>query len=227
MRPLHLVPLVLATALLVAGCGGSGPSPGVANVSHAASTTGSSSSAPADPGGGAAGSGGEALDGSSGGAGGGGGRSQLTLAISGSGSDLLKFAQCMRANGEPNFPDPNGQGMIQFSSSSGVNPQSPQFQAAQQRCAKYAPRGGKTLTPAQRAQFLAKSFAFSACMRSHGVPDFPDPSVSGGAAGFHIRGTPGGALDPSSPIFQRAAKDCAADLPGKAGGLPAIAKGAA
>lgn len=48
--------------------------------------------------------------------------------------------------------------------------------------------------------------AFSQCMRSHGVPDFPDPNSSGQ---IQIRVTKGGGgLNPQSPAFQTASNDC-------------------
>jgi hypothetical protein len=47
----------------------------------------------------------------------------------GSGAYSLAFAQCMRAHGVPDFPDPNGQSG-QLGPSSGIDPNSPQFQAA-------------------------------------------------------------------------------------------------
>jgi hypothetical protein len=59
-------------------------------------------------------------------------------------SQLVKYAACMRGHGEPNFPDPTaGNGGIGFGSQTsgpnsdigpGVDPKSPQFQAAQQAC---------------------------------------------------------------------------------------------
>ncbi len=49
----------------------------------------------------------------------------------------LKLAQCMRANGVPNFPDPDANGDIQFPVTSPI-PQSPAFQRAQNGpCKKY------------------------------------------------------------------------------------------
>jgi hypothetical protein len=42
--------------------------------------------------------------------------------------------------------------------------------------------------------------AYARCMRSHGVPSFPDPSSTGAS-------TPGN-LDPSSPQFQAASQAC-------------------
>ncbi|GAA4618825.1 hypothetical protein GCM10023195_84870 [Actinoallomurus liliacearum] len=53
---------------------------------------------------------------------------------------MLKFAACMRKNGVPNFPDPQGGKMI-IAKGKGVDPDSPQFQAAQKACQKLMPGG--------------------------------------------------------------------------------------
>jgi hypothetical protein len=45
---------------------------------------------------------------------------------------LLAFSQCMRANGVPQFPDPDPNGALRIGG--GVDPSSPQFQHAQQIC---------------------------------------------------------------------------------------------
>jgi hypothetical protein len=55
--------------------------------------------------------------------------------------------------------------------------------------------------------------AVSTCMRSHGVPNFPDPGAGGG-----IQITPGSGLNPRTPAFQAAQKTCFKLLPG--GGPP-------
>jgi hypothetical protein len=50
---------------------------------------------------------------------------------------LAKYAQCMRANGVPDFPDPSSGGLsIRISPGSDLNPQSPTFQSASKLCAK-------------------------------------------------------------------------------------------
>ena len=47
----------------------------------------------------------------------------------------LKYSTCMRSNGVPNFPDPNGQGLIQINNATGtLEPSSPQFQKAEAAC---------------------------------------------------------------------------------------------
>jgi hypothetical protein len=56
----------------------------------------------------------------------------------------------------------------------------------------------------QSAQLLT----FSDCMRSHGVPSFPDPS----GGGIHFG--PGSGIDPSSPAFKAAQSACRRLLPG-------------
>ncbi|MBO0691960.1 MAG: hypothetical protein J2P58_03590 [Acidimicrobiaceae bacterium] len=57
-------------------------------------------------------------------------------------AQALKFSQCMRRHGFPNFPDPeiHGNSMgLKISPSSGIDPRSPQFQAAQKACSSYLP----------------------------------------------------------------------------------------
>jgi hypothetical protein len=44
---------------------------------------------------------------------------------------------------------------------------------------------------------------YTACMRSHGVPNFPDPDAKG-----TITVTVSASLNPSSPLFQQAEADC-------------------
>jgi hypothetical protein len=46
----------------------------------------------------------------------------------------LKYANCMRSNGVPNFHDPSGQGAIQVNSSTGIDESSPAFQKAETAC---------------------------------------------------------------------------------------------
>jgi hypothetical protein len=47
--------------------------------------------------------------------------------------------------------------------------------------------------------------AYSACMRKHGVPKFPDPDKDGG---LRLRVGPGTGIDPESPQFRAATKAC-------------------
>lgn len=64
-------------------------------------------------------------------------------------------------------------------------------------------------TPAFAAA-QASALAFTHCMRSHAVPNFPDPSPGGG---FPMIGGPDG-INMNSPAFQAAQKACQKLMPG-------------
>lgn len=73
--------------------------------------------------------------------------------------------------------------------------------------------GGAGSRPTQ-AQMQQAALRYSECMRSNGVPKFPDPAAGGG---FQVQTRSG--IDPSSPTFQAAQTKCSKLLPG--GGPPA------
>ena len=133
---------------------------------------------------------------------------------------LLKYSQCMRTHGVPNFPDPSPSGGFAFQAGSGLSPSSPAVQSAQAKCQKYMgsslPGPGTVEHPA--AQWLAQMVKAAACMRRHGYPDFPDPRTSvpskpSGNVGV-ISDIDGviflfpGSIDTTSPQFYRAADAC-------------------
>jgi hypothetical protein len=121
--------------------------------------------------------------------------------------NALAYAQCMRSHGVPAFPDPDSRGNFEINASpNGVNPGSAQFQAAQQTCGKLLPNGGQP-TPAEQAQGLAHALKYSQCMRSHGVPAFPDPTAAGGG-GISIRISRASGIDPNSAPFKAAQQVC-------------------
>ena len=81
----------------------------------------------------------------------------------------VKFAECMRANGVPHFPDPDPKGDFNF----GVDVTPEVFTKAVDACKALQPPGslsGKR-TPKQQSA----SLRFAQCVRDHGVKDFPDP----------------------------------------------------
>ena len=202
MRTVH--GLIMASALAVVGLAAcsSGSSPAVAKLA----TTGTSTTVAAS-----AGSGGSAT-----------GKSASGIGVTtGSGrTDLAKmeaYAGCMRSHGVPSFPDPtpgaNGRGggfEIRGGPGTGLDPNSPAFQAAQQACRSLLPNGGvaPSLTPAQQQQFLS----WAACIRAHGVPNFPDPQFNGGAV--RISGGPASGINPDSSAFKAAQQACKSKLPG-------------
>jgi hypothetical protein len=66
---------------------------------------------------------------------------------------------------------------------------------------------------------LAAALKFSECMRNHGITDYPDPRVEGGAISMSIKAQGGASnLNPTSPQFQAAQKACSSLL-GKGPGI--------
>jgi hypothetical protein len=84
--------------------------------------------------------------------------------------EALKFSQCIRSHGVPNFPGPTSAGGIDINSKSGINPNNPQFEAAQKACRRYF---GPRPSGAQQAQAEKQALAVAACTRDHGVPNYP------------------------------------------------------
>ncbi|HTW06605.1 MAG TPA: hypothetical protein VME46_03795 [Acidimicrobiales bacterium] len=129
-------------------------------------------------------------------------------------ADALKYSECMRAHGVPDFPYPNAQGQLQAKGapSSDLDPSSPEFQRAAKDCQQYEP----VMSPAQQARALAQALEFSKCMRAHGISGFPDPQTVNGGIGILIHAGQGsGNLGPSSPQFQQAMQACQSLMPGK------------
>ncbi len=62
-------------------------------------------------------------------------------------AQMLRLATCMRAHGIAKFPDPSADGSLLITPSMGIDPQSPQFQAAQKTCARYFPGGAPPPPP--------------------------------------------------------------------------------
>jgi hypothetical protein len=126
----------------------------------------------------------------------------------------LQFATCMRSHGVPNFPDPTGghidlqiQQTPNSTSVNGVQVNGPGFKSAMQSCQSYLPQG-KPLSAGQTAKARSQALAMARCMRSHGVPNFPDPVVQSGPNGGIAVKISGAGIDPSSPAFRAAQKDC-------------------
>ncbi len=131
------------------------------------------------------------------------------------GGPLLQYAQCIRGHGVPNFPDPTAHAGLVIPNN--INPQSPAFKSAQQSCGKLAepPAGQSGSSESRKLQLLA----LARCMRSHDIPNFPDPTnsppppssgnVLGGNGSYLALGT---SQQRQSPAYKRAAAACG-DIP--------------
>jgi hypothetical protein len=117
----------------------------------------------------------------------------------------ISYARCMRANGVPNWPDPSSSGVFDKSklTSQRLGASGSRIQGAQSACRHLLPNGGSGPSAAQLQQEKAQALRFSQCVRSHGVPTFPDPDSTG-----RIPDPATGGIDQGSPKFQRANQAC-------------------
>jgi hypothetical protein len=115
----------------------------------------------------------------------------------------LAFARCMRSHGVPSYPDPTASGLVKESLQQlGVS--SSRFQSASSACTHLLPNGGSRPSAAEVARVRAQALQFSACVRGHGVPGFPDPGSDGRIPDPATVG-----INQGSPKFEAANHACA------------------
>jgi len=144
-----------ALSLLAAACGGGGSSgsPGVANVASSSASKSSSQGSSAS-------------------------------------NDAVAYSRCIRRHGVPNFPDPASNGTLPKGSAPDFGVSDSQFQTAERACRPLLPISDRTFAaslaqclqtgncPAALSErALAEGLKFARCMRSHGVPHWPDPTI--------------------------------------------------
>jgi hypothetical protein len=110
----------------------------------------------------------------------------------------LKYAECMRAHGNSNFPDPNADGFFDLYHIP--------FSVSANDVCQHQLGPQPTTSSASQQKTLAEALKFSICMRAHGLPNFPDPKPLPGG-GIVWEPVPP-SYGPSSPIIQRAQKAC-------------------
>jgi hypothetical protein len=101
----------------------------------------------------------------------------------------------MRSHGVPNFPDPTANGTAPAAGA--VDKRSPAFRTAQQACRSLQAELADFKPRRSRAAQLREA----ECIRTHGVPDYPDPLPGGG---FDIPST----VNLQSPAFIAATRAC-------------------
>ena len=120
----------------------------------------------------------------------------------------------MRSHGVPNFPDPSGDGGIPKPAvvSAMQKVSNSQANTAQSDCRSALPAGGSLSGQAYHpvtVQDQKDYLKAAACMRSHGVPNFPDPDFSGGNVSFPIPSS----TDTHSTQFNEARRTCQKLIP--------------
>jgi hypothetical protein len=133
------------------------------------------------------------------------------------------FSHCMRSHRVPNFPDPTGNGALPKVSPPQLGVSSSEFNVAERACQDLLPAGTDDVFPSGEVQqLLTGMLRFSRCMRSDGVPNWPDPTTDPeGRPEFPLSNVPG--TDRSywhSPRVTHEVEQCQHLLPPALGGTP-------
>lgn len=144
------------------------------------------------------------------------------------------FSACMRSHGIHNFPDPDPAGRPFNVDPQQLGVSTSIYQSAEQACDHLLPTGGSLQQQTQQClvlgdcpgslvqRLLIIERRYARCMRTHGVPDFPDPSISakGGRPVFDLSDA---GMDPWStdaPQFRTQDRQCRDAVGGPVPRLP-------
>ncbi|NGN66779.1 hypothetical protein G5C51_23100 [Streptomyces sp. A7024] len=119
----------------------------------------------------------------------------------------VAFAECLRKNGVPDYPDPDKAGTLRLEPGSKVNIDGAAYKNAERVCMKDAPPAGQRqgAPPAGAGEPRRPDPAkYVECMRKNGMPKFPKPDNRGMFTG----------VDLDSPEYKTAQKACEKLLPG-------------
>jgi len=110
----------------------------------------------------------------------------------------VHYSDCMRSHAVPRYPDPSD-GQLPKGGAQAFGVSSSVFSEAQSACHHLLPNAGSfqvqasqcmlagDCPPAVVQQMLAIDRKFARCMRSHGVPNWPDPTIGlAGSPGFNL-----------------------------------------
>lgn len=129
----------------------------------------------------------------------------------------LKYAACVRADGVPDYPDPRsggGESIDQAPDKITIDgralAESPQVvRTAMSKCERYSPIAqGSPTSGSQLAKLRAEALVMARCMRAHGVPNYPDPTVKAGPGGHGVVVSLPGGIDAKAPAIEAAQKQC-------------------
>jgi hypothetical protein len=140
----------------------------------------------------------------------------------------------MRSRGLPNFPDPNADGRPLEVDAQQLGVSDSLYQTAEHACLHLLPTGGSLEQLTHQcllygdcpqslvAPLMTLERRYAQCMRSHGVPNWPDPSISpkGGRPVFDLGGAGIDTQSTDAPQFRSKDRDCRRLTGGSVPSLP-------
>jgi hypothetical protein len=113
-------------------------------------------------------------------------------------ASAVGYSACMRAHGVPNYPDPDSSGQLPKTDAQQLGVSTSRYHVGQLACRHLLPTAGglpqqehecmqnSDCPPALVQQMLTADRKLALCMRSHGVPNFPDPTADSDGPVFDI-----------------------------------------
>ena len=147
-------------------------------------------------------------------------------------ASAVAYSHCVRSRGVPDYPDPGGGGTLPKVSAQQLGVSNSQFQAAQRACQHLLPATGGLLNASSLRQCeltgdcpqalvqqaLNEGLSFARCMRSHGVPSWPDPTTDAeGRPYFDLSARGFSRQQAHSPQIRAKVNECEHEMPS---GLP-------
>ncbi len=147
-------------------------------------------------------------------------------------ASAVAYSHCMRSQGVPNYPDPGSGGTLPKVSAQQLGVSSSRLQAARRACLHLLPATGGSLKASSLRQCeltgdcpqtlvqqaLHDGLRFARCMRSHGVPNWPDPTTdSEGRPYFDLSAHGFSRQQAHSSQIRAKVNECEHEMPG---GLP-------
>ena len=149
-------------------------------------------------------------------------------------ASAIAYSACMRSHGVPSFPDPDSSGHLPKADAYRLGVSDAQLQAAQRACRQLLPTTGASFQEDAQQCYLAGDCPpdlvrriltvqrrYARCIRAHGVPGWPDPTLDSqgrpifdvGKAGLSYRYT-------HSQAFAAKDRECERLVSGSSGGVP-------
>jgi hypothetical protein len=149
-------------------------------------------------------------------------------------SSAVAYSACMRSRGVPNFPDPDSGGQLPKADAQHLGVSSSQLHTTQHACESVLPSNGGAINASSiqqcmeagdcpqplTQQVLNEERKFALCMRSRGVPNWPDPSIDSQGRPVFVISISKLGFDPYSREVWAKGNECSHLMPGLAG-LPA------
>ena len=127
-------------------------------------------------------------------------------------ASAVAYTRCVRSHGVPSFPDYYSNGEVPKETAQQLGVSDSVLRTATYACASLNPHN-QIYSQAQQQAQLSNGLKFARCMRSHGVPNWPDPTIAdSGYAEFTISVSRSG-IDPHSAQIRSKGLECLHVLP--------------